>query len=165
VAEDYVNYAEITASDQSDPNSSVNEDASVDDFSDGIADDDEDSFTIKVGVSDLSLVKSVSNEDANVGDTITFTLQINNAGPDAATGVSLEDIIPIGYSNISNISAGGILDVDTIIWSDLDIPLTGLTITYDVVVNMPIDEEGEYLNIAQITGSNQFDPNSEPNNH
>ncbi|SNR15460.1 conserved protein of unknown function [Tenacibaculum jejuense] len=161
---EFTNETEITAADQIDPDSDPSADNTVDDLGDGIADDDEASFTVQVGISDLELIKSVSNVDANVGDVITFTLQINNAGPNMATGVALEDIVPIGYSNITNISNGGVLTGNTISWSALNVPLTGLTITYDATVNMPTLQAGEYLNIAQIVASDQFDPNSTPNN-
>ena len=161
---EFTNFAEITGTDQIDPDSDVNSDATVDDLGDGIADDDETSFQIQVGIADLELIKSVSNVDANVGDVITFTLQINNAGPNVATGVSLADIVPIGYSNIANISNSGTQTGNTINWTNLTVPLSGLTITYDATVNAPTLEDGEYRNTAEITGSDQFDPNSTPNN-
>ncbi|WP_298498800.1 gliding motility-associated C-terminal domain-containing protein, partial [uncultured Algibacter sp.] len=157
-AGEYYNVAEISASDVIDPNSTPNND-------DGDqSEDDEDGILIMTETADLSLTKSVSNMNANVGDVVTFTLQIDNSGNDAATGVSLEDILPIGYSNITNISDGGELAGNIITWSGLNVPLAGLTITYDATVNMPTLQGGEYLNIAQITGSDQFDPNSMPDN-
>jgi uncharacterized repeat protein (TIGR01451 family)/gliding motility-associated-like protein len=157
-AGEYRNVAEITGSDQFDPTSTPDND-------DGDqSEDDEDSILVMTETADLSLSKSVSNMNANVGDVVTFTLQINNAGVDAATGVSLEDILPIGYSNITNISNAGELVGNVITWAGLNVPLAGLTITYDATVNMPTLQAGEYLNIAQITGSDQFDPNSEPDN-
>ena len=157
-AGEYLNISQIIASDVLDPNSTPNND-------DGDqSEDDEDSVLILTESADLSLAKSVSNVNANVGDVITFTLQINNAGNNAATGVSLEDILPTGYSNISNISNGGQLIGNIITWNGLIVPLTGLTITYDATVNMPTLRVGEYLNIAQIIASDQFDPNSIPNN-
>ncbi|WP_396601901.1 Ig-like domain-containing protein [Algibacter sp. R77976] len=157
-AGEYYNVAEISASDVMDPNSTPDND-------DGDqSEDDEDGILIMTETADLSLTKSVSNMNANVGDVVTFTLQIDNAGANAATGVSLEDVLPIGYSNITNISDGGELLGNIITWSGLNVPLTGLTITYDATVNMPTLQGGEYLNIAQITGSDQFDPNSTPDN-
>jgi len=157
-AGEYLNISQITASDVIDPSSTPNND-------DGDqSEDDEDSILVLTETADLSLTKSVSNVNANVGDVITFTLQIDNGGANAATGVALEDILPIGYSNITNISNGGELIGNRITWSGLNVPLTGLTITYNGTVNMPTLQAGEYLNIAEITASDQFDPNSEPDN-
>jgi len=100
----------------------------------------------------------------NVGEVVTFTLQIDNDGPNQATGVSVQDNLPIGFSNITNVSNGGVVTGNTIDWTNLIIPTTGLTVTYDATVNMPTLEAGEYLNIAQITASDMYDPNSTPNN-
>jgi len=155
---EYFNSSQITASDVIDPTSTPNND-------DGDqSEDDEDGVLVLTETADLSLEKSVSNVNANVGDVITFTLQINNDGANDATGVALEDILPIGYSNIADISDGGELIGNRIIWNNLSVPLTGLTITYNATVNMPTLQGGEYLNIAQIMASDQFDPNSEPGN-
>ena len=158
IAGEYLNVSEISASDVIDPNSQPNND-------DGDqSEDDEDSILVMTETADLSLIKSVSNMNANVGDVVRFTLQIDNAGADAATGVALEDVLPIGYSNIADISNGGELIGNIITWTGLNVPLSGLTITYDATVNMPTLKGGEYLNIAQIIASDQFDPNSEPDN-
>ncbi|WP_405209328.1 PKD domain-containing protein [Aquimarina sp. LLG6339-5] len=155
-SDEYINEAEITASDQLDPNSVPG--------NDDITEDDQDNIQVFVEQADLSLTKSVSNVNANVGEVVTFTLQIDNTGPDTATGVGAQDILPIGYSNISNISNGGLLTGNIIDWSGLTITTAGLTLTYEATVNMPTLEDGEYINIAQITASDQFDPNSDPNN-
>uniref|UniRef100_UPI002614DE1E T9SS type B sorting domain-containing protein n=1 Tax=uncultured Tenacibaculum sp. TaxID=174713 RepID=UPI002614DE1E len=162
--DEFVNRTEIVGVDQIDPDSDVLSDASVDDLADGLADDDETSFTVLVGIADLSLTKSVNNVNANVGEVVTFTLQVDNLGPDTATGVDLQDVLPIGYSNIDNISDGGVLTGNTIDWNNLTVTTSGLTITYEATVNMPTLQPGEYENVAQIIGSDQFDPNSTPNN-
>ena len=156
--DEYLNVSEITTSDVTDPNSTPNND-------DGDqSEDDEDNVQIIVEISDLSLTKSLSNIDANVGDVVTFTLQIDNLGPDVATGVALQDILPIGFSSITSISDGGILTGNTIDWTNLIVPLTGLTITYEATVNIPTLALDEYLNIAQIMAVDQFDPNSTADN-
>ncbi|RKN10771.1 DUF11 domain-containing protein [Aquimarina sp. BL5] len=154
--DEYINEAEITASDQLDPNSVPG--------NDDITENDQDNIQVFVEQADLSLSKSVSNVNANVGEVVTFTIQIDNIGPDTATGVGAQDILPIGYSNISNISSGGLLTDNTIDWTGLTVTTAGLTLTYEATVNMPTLEDGEYINIAQITASDQFDPNSDPNN-
>ncbi|GAA3618959.1 PKD domain-containing protein [Flavivirga jejuensis] len=155
---EFYNVAQITASDVVDPNSTPNND-------DGDqSEDDEDGILVMVETANLSLNKSVNNINANVGEIVTFTLQIDNAGNDAATGVAIQDILPIGYSNISNITGNGVLSANVINWTNLNIPLTGLTLTYDATVNIPTLQDDEYLNIAQIIASDQFDPNSTGNN-
>src|SRR5262249_30415820 len=43
---------------------------------------------------DLALAKSVSDPTPNVGDTISFTVTLTNKGPDAATNVAIQDLLP-----------------------------------------------------------------------
>src|SRR5262249_7696271 len=45
---------------------------------------------------DLQVKKTVSDPSPNVGDTITFTVTLTNAGPDPATNVDLVDLLPAG---------------------------------------------------------------------
>ncbi len=114
---------------------------------------------------DLSLDKSVSNTSPNVGETITFTIDLINNGPNEATNVRIEDIVPAGYTiNVATISNGGTVTGNTINW-DVTTAIVGTTsLTYDVSINTPTGAVEEYKNIAQVTASDQTDPDSTPNN-
>ncbi|WP_125723033.1 PKD domain-containing protein [Flavobacterium ustbae] len=154
---EYTNITEITASNLPDPDSTPNNGVTTE--------DDYDSLTITVNSSDLSLNKTVSNQNANVGEIVTYTLQIDNEGPVTATGVAVEDVIPLGLRNITNINNGGIFSLNTIKWVNLTVPVGGITLNYNATVVAPEGLEAEdYKNIAQVTASNQFDPDSTPNN-
>lgn len=48
---------------------------------------------------DLAVSKSVSAPRVNVGEMVTYTLNVINNGPDAATNVVLTDALPEGLSN------------------------------------------------------------------
>ncbi|TVZ55679.1 putative repeat protein (TIGR01451 family)/gliding motility-associated-like protein [Lutibacter sp. Hel_I_33_5] len=114
--------------------------------------------------SNLSMEKVISNNNPNVGDEVTFTILLKNDGPDPATGVGIEDNLPIGYGNINLITQGGTLTNNKISWSNLNVPLTGLALTYKATVKTPTGVSGEYTNIAQVTASNSQDIDSTPNN-
>ncbi|WP_343585876.1 gliding motility-associated C-terminal domain-containing protein [Flavobacterium sp.] len=157
IAGEYTNITEVIASNLPDPDSTPNNGVTTE--------DDYDSLQIKVAVADLSLEKTASNKNANVNEVVTFTLQLNNEGPSTATGVAVEDLIPLGFKNISNINNGGIFSKDIIKWVDLTVPVGGITLTYEATVANPLGLESvDYVNIAQVTASNQFDPDSTPNN-
>ena len=67
------NTATISDSDQFDPNTGNNSG----------------SATETPQQADLAVSKTVSDPTPNVGDTITYTITLTNAGPDAATGVTV----------------------------------------------------------------------------
>jgi uncharacterized repeat protein (TIGR01451 family) len=52
--------------------------------------------------SDLSIVKSVNNGIPNLGDQVTYTLSVTNAGPANASGVSVIDILGSGLSFVAD---------------------------------------------------------------
>ncbi|WP_299316117.1 DUF11 domain-containing protein, partial [uncultured Aquimarina sp.] len=137
---------------------------------DGIADDDEDTETVVPAQADLEIAKGVQNAGTvlppNVGDVITFEITLTNNGTDDATGIGIADIVPSGYTNITNISNGGGLTGTTINWSGLSLTSAAgtLTLTYDVTVLAPTGISGEYNNVAEVTASDQFDPDSSPDN-
>ncbi|HMQ96941.1 MAG TPA: SdrD B-like domain-containing protein, partial [Candidatus Nanoperiomorbaceae bacterium] len=115
-------------------------------------------------VIDLELVKTVSDATPNVGDVVTFTIVVSNQGPDDATGVAFEDIVPNGYSAISNISNGGTLAGNVITWSGFDIAAgSSVTVTFDATIEAPLAGV-DYVNVAQVTESDQYDPDSTPDN-
>ncbi|MEM9648634.1 MAG: hypothetical protein AAF969_09140, partial [Bacteroidota bacterium] len=166
-AGEYSNAAQITASDQFDPDSDPTSGFGVDDLTDVIADDDEITLTLVPQQANLSVSKSVNNTTPNVGETVTFTIQVNNAGPSAATNVSLADAVPAGYEIVGgSVSNGGIFNLggSEVLWDLANVPLAGITLTYNATVNAPTGAIGEYLNAVEVTTSDQFDPNSSPNN-
>ncbi|WP_350287995.1 hypothetical protein, partial [uncultured Croceitalea sp.] len=80
------------------------------------------------------------------------------------TGVSLEDIVPDGYT-IGTINNGGIRTGNTISWSGLSVTNGGsTTVSFEATLNAPTGATNEYSNTAQIIASDQNDPDSGPNN-
>ncbi|MBO9534382.1 MAG: DUF11 domain-containing protein [Solirubrobacteraceae bacterium] len=52
------------------------------------------------GVAELSVTKTVGQANANVGDTLTYTVTVSNAGPQAATTATLVDTLPAGTTRL-----------------------------------------------------------------
>ena len=84
---------QVTASDKFDPDSVSSND-------DGDQSEDDTAQTAA-----LSLAKMVSDTTPKVGDVVTFTITVANSRPDAATGVQIRDVLPTGYSNLTNITS------------------------------------------------------------
>ena len=124
----------------------------------------EDDVCGDVPTADLSLVKVVDNETPDIGDEVTFTITVTNDGPQDATGVGVEDVVPNGYSNIGNISDGGILGGNVINWSGISL-LVGesIDLTFTATVNAP-GSDVDYVNIAEVSEHDQYDIDSTPGN-
>ncbi len=93
---------------------------------------------------DLAIAKVVSNTTPNIGDTITFTLTITNAGPDIATDATVNDVVLPGFTYVAGSIAGGTSSDDTdpagagLSWNLASVPVgTPVTLSFDVVVNAP----------------------------
>jgi len=56
---------------------------------------------------ELTIGKSVNDTSPNIGDTLTFTLLINNVGPDTATDIQVLDPVPAGFSYVASSMSGG----------------------------------------------------------
>jgi uncharacterized repeat protein (TIGR01451 family) len=68
----------------------------------------------QLNTSDISVTKSDSADPAVAGEELTYTLQVNNAGPNPATDIVLTDTLPAGVSYVSdNRSCGHIGGVVT----------------------------------------------------
>ena len=131
------------------------------------ADDANGNMTVDFGFRpavDVSLVKTVSNAEPNIGEVITFTVTVSNEGPNDATGISVEDVVPNGYSGISAISNGGSEAGSVVTWTDVDVAAgASVDLTFDVTVEAPGDGV-EFNNIANVTELDQLDTDSEPGN-
>jgi len=66
---------------------------------------------VRISEIDLVISKSVNNTAPNIGDVITFTITIENNGPNTASNYVIEDNVPAGFGSIANISNGGTVNL------------------------------------------------------
>ncbi|WP_282085892.1 PKD domain-containing protein [Aquimarina algiphila] len=152
----YSNTAELIALDTFDPDS--NPDNNVD------SEDDQDTVNpMPSGLADLSIEKVVNNATPLVGDTVEFVINVTNSGDSNATGVEITDQLPIGYTFVSFVATAGLYNSTTGIWSINGTILNGTTESLIILatVNEPTNTADEYINIAEITRSDQADPDSD----
>lgn len=154
VAGPKTNTAEVFAADQVDVDSTPNN--GVD------SEDDQDSVTIEAPEADLSLTKSVDNDMPNLGDNVTFTLQLANAGPDTGTGVRVRDLLPAGLAFVSSSNSSGSYNSSTGIW-DVGTLSAGGNLSLTIVATPTTADP--LTNTAEVIASNQYDPDSTPDNN
>ncbi|PHN00545.1 DUF11 domain-containing protein, partial [Flavilitoribacter nigricans] len=148
---DYFNVAEVTTANEDDVDSTPNNDDG-----DQSEDDEDNAETNPNPVIDLSLVKTVSDATPNVGDDVIFTISVTNDGPSVATGVTVTDNLPSGYSFVSSDGdyVGGLWTIGTI----------GIGETVTLNITATVLASGDYFNVAEVTTANEDDVDSTPNN-
>ncbi|WP_373511664.1 SdrD B-like domain-containing protein [Persicitalea sp.] len=121
---------------------------------------DTSSVTIKVdNMADLMLAKKSSKVNPVTDETITYTLEVTNDGPQKATNVEVTDQLPAGlefvssgdFSKTGNILKGAIASI-------------GVGETKSLTFEAKVVGTGEIKNVAQISKSDQKDPDSTPGN-
>jgi uncharacterized repeat protein (TIGR01451 family) len=109
---------------------------------------------------DLSLSKTVSNPTPTVGTNVTFTITVtNNSVSGTATGVTVADVLPSGYSFVSATPSQGSFLAPTWTVGTL-IPAQVVTMTIVATV-LPA---GIYTNFSQVMTSSGTDVDSTPGN-
>ncbi len=91
---------------------------------------------------------------------MTFTLTLSNEGPSAANAVAVTDQLPTGYTYVSD-TGGGAYSNLTGVWN-VGTLAAGGSETVDITAT--VNAAGVYLNVAEVTASEQADPDSTPNN-
>ena len=114
---------------------------------------------------DLSLTKTVSNSSPTNGSAISYTLTVTSAASPTstatATGITVQDILPAGFSFVSA-TGTGTYSSGTGVWSVGSLaPGASASITINGTVTATA---GTVTNVAQITASSMADPDSTPNN-
>ena len=106
---------------------------------------------------DLAISKTVSDATPNVGDVITFTVTLTNLGPDPATGVTVQDLLPAGLTFVSPSPSQGTYDGTTGVWAVGTVTTaTPQTLTLRATVASPAAQ----TNTASVSHADQFDPNT-----
>ncbi|WP_132972004.1 LamG-like jellyroll fold domain-containing protein, partial [Thiogranum longum] len=142
------NTASITASDQADTNT-TNNSATAD-------------ITVAIPVveADLAVSMSVDTPAPAEGDTVIYTLTVNNGGPGDATGVSIGNALPAGLSYVSDDGAGAYSGG---VWSVGGL-LNTASATLNITATVDAGTGGSTIsNTASITASDQADTNTTNN--
>ncbi|WP_055095177.1 DUF11 domain-containing protein, partial [Flavobacterium aquidurense] len=100
----------------------------------------------------LSVTKTVSTGTHNVGSDVTFTITASNAGPSSATGVTVNDVLPAGYTFVSATPSTGTWLAPN--WTIGNLA-NGGSATLSIVAK--VNATGSYANTATISGG-QNDP-------
>ncbi len=145
---------EVMAVDQFDPNSTPGNGVT--------SEDDQDSVLVQPATADLSLTQTVDNSEPNLGDSVTFTITVSNAGPHEATGVTVLDLLPPGLAFASATASIGTYSNVTGIWNIGSIPV-GASRTLRLVATPT--SIGVKQNTAQVQTADQHDPDSTPGNN
>ena len=138
----YLNISEVTASNELDLDSTVNNGVTTED-------DYAEQVTTPIPVADLSLSKSVDTATPNVGSSVVFTLIASNAGPSAASGAEVTDLLPAGYSYVGDDAGGAYLNA-TGVWT-IGALANGASATLNITAT--VNAVGSYLNTSEVTAS------------
>jgi uncharacterized repeat protein (TIGR01451 family) len=112
------------------------------------------------GSADLSLTKVVDRQFPVQGDTVTFTLQLDNTGPNAATGVVVEDLLPAGLTYQTHAASQGTYSNATGLWAVGPVAVSQrVTLTITALVT----GTGDITNTARVSALNQADPDTTDN--
>ncbi|MFN0111172.1 MAG: Calx-beta domain-containing protein [Blastocatellia bacterium] len=147
------NYAQVTASSATDPDSTPNDNS--------MNQDDDDSAVVTPLAADLSLTKTVSNATPNLGSNAVFTLTVSNAGPGSASGVTVTDLLPAGLSYVSD-NGGGSYNSGTGVWT---VGTIANAASASLQITATVATTGAKTNYAQVTANNATDPDSTPNDN
>ncbi|MDD2922078.1 MAG: lamin tail domain-containing protein [Anaerolineales bacterium] len=110
--------------------------------------------------SDLSLSQTLT-KSTSTADVVALTLKVHNNGPDAASGVQVNDLLPSGLTYISSTPSGK-YNSESGIWT-----LGSLAKAADatLTINVRVRASGSSTNnFAEIWTSDQFDADSTPGN-
>jgi uncharacterized repeat protein (TIGR01451 family)/CSLREA domain-containing protein len=108
---------------------------------------------------DLSLTKVVDNPTPPVGFNVLFTLVVSNAaGWSDALGVQVTDLLPTGYTHVSD-DGSGAYNPATGVWTVATLA-SGDSATLKITASVLL--AGDHTNVAEVTAANQPDTDSTP---
>jgi uncharacterized repeat protein (TIGR01451 family) len=108
---------------------------------------------------DLSVLKTANNASPAVGDLVTFTITLTNAGPSVANNVKVSDALPASLEFVSSTASLGSYDAISGEWNVGSVSPG----THALTVTVKVLQPGSISNSAEVTASSTPDPDSTPN--
>lgn len=103
----------------------------------------------------LSLTNSDAPDPVSIGGTITYTIVVNNAGPNSAAAVTVRDTLPTGVNFVSANSTQGTCSGTNQVTCNVGTLASGASAT--VMISVSPTSGGVVTNTANV-GSNTTDP-------
>ena len=107
-------------------------------------------------MADLSLSKTVGDPTPLVGSSVIFTLTVNNAGPNDATGIEVVDLLPGGYRYVGD-DGGGSYAAESGVWTVGDVA-SGSSASLNITAR--VRSFGDHTNTAEIVAVNENEVDS-----
>jgi uncharacterized repeat protein (TIGR01451 family) len=157
-----INTGQVSASDQTDPDSTPNNNVPTE--------DDQASVSVTATLppssptpqADLRLTKTANSQSVQVGSQAIYTVSVSNAGPDVALNVSVKDLLPQGAQFVSALATQGTYSSATGIWTIGTLPASA-SVSMQIIVKLT--QQGTITNTAEVFSSSLPDPDSTPNNN
>ena len=112
--------------------------------------------TDTVGQANLSITKTDSTDPVNPGQSFSYTLTVNNAGPSTATSLIVSDTVPSQYTVTTVTSpigaCGNVGNVVTCTLASMNSGAAAWVITVNVTAKTTTPG-GTYVNTATVSGS------------
>lgn len=113
-------------------------------------------LNLVAAAADIGLTKTVSNPTPAVGANVTFTVTAHNAGPDAATSLQANDLLPPGVTFVSAAAGQGTYSAGTGVWT-VGALAVGASATLQIVVT--VTGTNPVTNTASRSAGTPVDPN------
>jgi uncharacterized repeat protein (TIGR01451 family) len=114
-------------------------------------------LNIVASAADIAIAKSVSNPTPAVGANVTFTVTAHNLGPDPATVLQVNDLLPAGVTFVSAVASAGTYTPATGIWA-IGALAVGSTATLHITVR--VNGTSPVTNTAARASTTPVDPNA-----
>lgn len=134
-----------------------------------IADTGNSKIRVVVGPADLGMTKTDAPDPVNVGNDLTYTVVVTNAGPNAATNVTLTDPLPANTAFQSLASPAGWTCMAPAVGGTGTITCTNPSLavaapaTFTIVIRPGAGAVGALNNTATVAIADQADPNATNN--
>ncbi len=112
-----------------------------------------------IDIADLSLTKVVDKSVVNVGDIVEYTITVLNSGPNTATNVEVKDKLPAGLTFVSSLTLTN--SSGTLIGTVASLAKGAST---SFKFKATVTAAGLIKNLAEVSKSDQKDPDSTPGN-
>lgn len=118
------------------------------------------SISITPQKADLQVTMTVSNSQPNFSDVITYAATLTNNGPDTATNVEVDALLPTGVSYVSHTASGGSYNESTGKWT---IGTAAIGSTEILTLHARVDAIVPVTFTTVVSHTDQYDPITDNN--